>query len=416
MHATNESESTEVPAWPVYALTVHDDGRVDASGPLMPASGHTTRASAVDAVAEVAARLGRPVRAEATEPDGTVFQLAISPDGEVSELPSGGSRAKSGKKRHDKRSARAAGRRAGAVAESAAPAVPTAIETAAPVVDTASEPATPARRRATEPATPTAHPVTQPAALTVHTATQPAAAARTTTRPTAATTHTTTQPAAAAARTTTQPTAATTHTTTQPAALVPARIAPARGPRTGPDAHAGAQELALVREYLEAGHVGRAAALAARLDGQAAQHFGVSDPDALRIREVRARVTALAGDALGGVLLYRDVAERWHYQGDSERAEAVAARAETLWLQITDLDTALSAGVAVIRLRSQIPGKDGEALNAALEHRTWLEEARLANVPTAREHPAPEAPVPRRTRTFPTWERPAVDTRAATAG
>ena len=383
MHATNESESTEVPAWPVYALTVHDEGRVDASGPLMPASGHTTRASAVDAVAEVAARLGRPVRAEATEPDGTVFHLVISTDGEVSELPSGGSRAKSGKKRHDKRSAKAAERRAGAVAEPAAPAVPTLIETAAPVVDTAAEPATPAWRRATEPTTPTAHPVTQPAA---------------------------------AARTTTQPTASTTHTTTQRAALAPARIAPARCPRTGPDAQIGAQELALVREYLEAGHVGRAAALAARLDEQAAQHFGVSDPDALRIREVRARVTALAGDAFGGVLLYRDVAERWHYQGDSERAEAVAARAETLWLQITDLDTALSAGVAVIRLRSQIPGKDGEALNAALEHRTWLEEARLANVPAAREHPAPEAPVPRRTRTFPTWERPAVDTRAATAG
>ncbi|WP_210594202.1 hypothetical protein [Streptomyces sp. GESEQ-35] len=81
------------------------------------------------------------------------------------------------------------------------------------------------------------------------------------------------------------------------------------------------------------------------------------------------------------VSLYRDVAERWHYRGDSERAEAVASRAQVLWLQITRLDQALSVGDGVIRMRNQIPGEDGDALNAALEHRASLPKAHEASGP-----------------------------------
>lgn len=96
-------ESTDVPAWPVYALTVHDDGRVLASGPLIETSGHPTRAEAVDVVAGAAARLGRSVRATATEPDGAVWPLIVSPDGEVSEVRTGRTRAAAPKKRQDTR-------------------------------------------------------------------------------------------------------------------------------------------------------------------------------------------------------------------------------------------------------------------------------------------------------------------------
>ncbi|MFD7285450.1 hypothetical protein [Streptomyces sp. NPDC059863] len=307
-------ESTDVPAWPVYDLTVHDDGRILASGPLIPTSGHATRAAAIEVVADAAARLGRAVRATATEPGGAVWRLIVSPEGEVSEVPGGGARTTAPKK--------------------------------------------PKARR----------PVRRPAK----------------------------------------------------AAAVPAVSGPRPGAPKGTEAYA--ESLAQVRDHLDAGRTDQAGELAARLDTQAAGVLGVSHPEALRIREVHARATALAGDVVGGVQLYRDVAERWHYRGDAEQAEAAASHAEMLWMRMTHVGRALSAGVDVIRMRNQIPGRSGEALAAALEHREWLLKAQDASEPGARERPvadapAPrvvaDAPAPRAPRPAPTWERPAVDTRKA---
>ncbi|MFI6694196.1 hypothetical protein ACIBLA_21055 [Streptomyces sp. NPDC050433] len=300
-------ESTDVPAWPVYDLTVHDDGRVLASGPLIPTSGHATRAAATEVVADAAARLGRAVRATATEPGGAVWRLIISPEGEVSEAPGGGARTAAPKKRKGRRPVRRSAKAA------AVPGVPKGTETYA-------------------------------------------------------------------------------------------------------------ESLAQVRDHLDAGRTDQAGELAARLDTQAAGVLGVSHPEALRVREVHAEATALAGDVVGGVQLYRDVAERWHYRGDAEQAEAAASHAEMLWMRMTHVGQALSAGVDVIRMRNQIPGRAGEALAAALEHREWLLKAQDASEPGAREQsvaepPAPrvvaDAPAPRAPRPAPTWERPAVDTRKA---
>ncbi|GAB2785857.1 hypothetical protein [Streptomyces daliensis] len=85
----SNAESMDVPTWPVYDLIVHEDGRIVASGPQMPTTGHSTRADALNAVAGTAVRLGRPVRARATEPDGAVWPLIIAPDGSVREAPDG---------------------------------------------------------------------------------------------------------------------------------------------------------------------------------------------------------------------------------------------------------------------------------------------------------------------------------------
>ncbi|WP_381798895.1 hypothetical protein [Streptomyces niveus] len=298
-------ESTDVPAWPVYDLTVHGDGRILTSGPLIPLSGHATRAAAIEVVAGAAARLGRAVRATATEPGGAVWQLIISPEGEVSEVPGGGARTTAPKKHKGRR---------------------------------------PVRRSAK-------------------------------------------------------------------AAAVPAASGPRPGAPKGPETYA--ESLAQVRDHLDAGRTDQAGELAARLDTQAAGVLGVSHPEALRIREVQAEATALAGDVLGGVQLYRDVAERWHYRGDAEQAEAAASHAETLWMRMTHVGQALSAGVDVIRMRNQIPGRAGEALAAALEHREWLLKAQDASEPGAREQSVADAPAPRAPRPAPTWERPAVDTRKA---
>lgn len=299
------NDSTVVPAWPVYDLTVHDDGRVLASGPLIPTSGHATRAAAIEVVAGAATRLGRAVRATAVEPGGAVWQLIISPDGEVSEIPPGGPRTTAPRKRLAKRPTRAA----------------------AVVSDTSS---------------------------------------------------------------------------------------PQSCARKGAEAYA--ESLARIRSHLEAGRNGQARTLAEQLDTRATGVLGVSHPDTLRIREIRARATALAGDTVGGIQLYRDVAERWHYRGDAEQAETLAGRAESLWIQIVHVEEALSAGVAVVRLRNQIPGEAGAALNAALEHRDWLLQAHhTGGAGAAREHPVADTPPPRSPspRSAPTWERPAVEARKA---
>lgn len=208
----------------------------------------------------------------------------------------------------------------------------------------------------------------------------------------------------------------------------PTAVVSGSGPRThpGPGAHPHslsqvAESLSQVTDHLEAGRVDKATSLVAQLDEQAASALGVSHPDALRIRAVRARVTAVAGDPVGGVRLYRDVAERWYYQGDGKQAESMAGRAETLWRQITDPEQALSAGDAVIRMRNQIPGSAGDALTAAVEHRAWLLKAHTAH--DARHAPsahnangagtrdpsvAEESPEPPSPRPVLTWERPAV--------
>ncbi|MEV5358696.1 hypothetical protein [Streptomyces sp. NPDC052693] len=68
------------------------------------------------------------------------------------------------------------------------------------------------------------------------------------------------------------------------------------------------------------------------------------------------------------------------------RSASAASRtvAATLCLRITDLDTALSTGLCVVRLRNQIPGEDSAALATAIAHLSWLEGSRhTALVPAA---------------------------------
>ncbi|MFJ2477193.1 hypothetical protein ACIOWI_30175 [Streptomyces sp. NPDC087659] len=77
----------DVPAWPLYKLTADQDGTVTISGPAAPKYTFPNRASAVDAVAQLAAvlRPPRPVRAEAVDADGTAWPVTIDPDGTVTE-------------------------------------------------------------------------------------------------------------------------------------------------------------------------------------------------------------------------------------------------------------------------------------------------------------------------------------------
>ncbi|MFH8350465.1 hypothetical protein [Streptomyces sp. NPDC018045] len=80
---TDDTTRATVPRWPCYRLTAADDGTVTADGPGIEAGPYTGQNQAAAAVAALAAQLTRPVRAEASDPDGTVWPLIIEPSGTV---------------------------------------------------------------------------------------------------------------------------------------------------------------------------------------------------------------------------------------------------------------------------------------------------------------------------------------------
>ncbi|MFI9311120.1 hypothetical protein [Streptomyces triculaminicus] len=73
-----------VPAWPLVTIAMAKDGTVVVNDQPVPVpAGADPRAIGVAAAAEHVTHLGlaRPVRARATEPDGTIWPLLIHPDG-----------------------------------------------------------------------------------------------------------------------------------------------------------------------------------------------------------------------------------------------------------------------------------------------------------------------------------------------
>lgn len=81
-------EIAEIPAWPVVPIELGADGSARVEGDPVPvAAGEDPRAAAVRVVAATARIIGRPVRAEAREADGTTWPLIVTPDGAV--VPAG---------------------------------------------------------------------------------------------------------------------------------------------------------------------------------------------------------------------------------------------------------------------------------------------------------------------------------------
>jgi len=76
----------DIPAWSVIAIAISADETVRVNGEPVPvAPGEDSRAAALAVVAEFARAGGRPVRADASEADGTVFPLLVFEDGTASE-------------------------------------------------------------------------------------------------------------------------------------------------------------------------------------------------------------------------------------------------------------------------------------------------------------------------------------------
>lgn len=90
MPLAGESDFPDVPAWPVVGIELRADGRIRVDDDMFVVpDGADMRQTAIAAVAATASLIGRPVRAEAREPDGTVWPLIVTPEGQAIAAGSG---------------------------------------------------------------------------------------------------------------------------------------------------------------------------------------------------------------------------------------------------------------------------------------------------------------------------------------
>ncbi|MFJ8166499.1 hypothetical protein ACIRBY_37045 [Streptomyces sp. NPDC096136] len=319
----------QVPAWPLYELRAADDGTVTLTGPVIRDGTHPGRREAIEAVARIASTHLKPpraVRAEAIDPDGTVWPLIIDPDGEA--IEAGPARQPNAGRRRKKKTAAVS-------AHQPPPQGPAHDDPPAAMNVPALEPRTP-QRLVPDPRQHAETPQPHPSANDAH---SPGPEASQTPPP---------APPAAPAAASQQPddSAAATYTR--------------------------------IRHLAEAGRLDDARSLAAALDDAMSRAHGPSHHEALKAREVLAHIAAEGGDTAGAIHLYRDVAERWWHKGLHHEAEQAACRAHSLWLRIADPDQAITAGQAVIRMRTQIPGEDARAYRQAARYMERLVAAQAA--------------------------------------
>src|SRR4051794_27832659 len=87
------SVDPQIPNWPIAEATVRADGSATLTiggeqQPVAAADPAAARGELVRLVPkQLAEELGRPVRLHPVDPDGSEGQLAVAPDGSVTELP-----------------------------------------------------------------------------------------------------------------------------------------------------------------------------------------------------------------------------------------------------------------------------------------------------------------------------------------
>ncbi|WP_436772856.1 hypothetical protein [Yinghuangia sp. YIM S09857] len=80
-------DESAVPDWPVVLIRMTSDGRAEVDGrPVVPERGEDARDAALQQAAHTADSLGRPVRVDAHEADGTLFPLVVDAAGTVTEV------------------------------------------------------------------------------------------------------------------------------------------------------------------------------------------------------------------------------------------------------------------------------------------------------------------------------------------
>ncbi|MDI2125836.1 hypothetical protein [Yinghuangia seranimata] len=160
------------------------------------------------------------------------------------------------------------------------------------------------------------------------------------------------------------------------------------------------------------------AAIAA--DGRYAEAFGAADavidaltadvgrdhPHTLNVREIRAYLTAEAGDVADAVEAYLGIAKARLAAGGSDHPDTVAAvdNAHALWLRLADPEDAAAAeasGRRLVALREHVPGPGGRGLAGAKARMAALE-------PALSESEADHAPEPKPERASEAGFEPAV--------
>ncbi|MEZ0067157.1 hypothetical protein ABIA32_003170 [Streptacidiphilus sp. MAP12-20] len=130
----------------------------------------------------------------------------------------------------------------------------------------------------------------------------------------------------------------------------------------------------------DAGEHARAVNEAIALEGSAVARHGQDAEPALKLRQVRAHVTRLAGLQRDAALLYRDVALSLldDRGADDPETRQAAANAEACWRAIEDDTEARMLGPALLRLRQAVP--DQGRLSSVERHLARLrgEDATIA--------------------------------------
>jgi hypothetical protein len=280
---------SQIPGWPVVEIVLDDAGGLTVGGTpttgLPP--GTDARKAGLSQAAELAAQLGRPVRARLTEPDGALWLLAVDAEGaeEVLEEPATLNRRERRRRAQFQAAAAAAAKAAVEAAEEARTGEAAQAQAQAALAEAQS--------------------AVQAAALEAKEKSRAAAAE------------------------------------------LPTVLAHAPTPATAPD-----DIVIRILHATDAGDLRTARDLCAQWQADVIAAHGSDHPLALRAREFRARLAALAGDTALACELHLELAQEACDRLGPGHPEAAAARAEAQdsWRAVTDPSDAARLGPLLLEL------------------------------------------------------------------
>ncbi|MGW3987605.1 hypothetical protein [Streptomyces sp. NPDC004830] len=133
-----------------------------------------------------------------------------------------------------------------------------------------------------------------------------------------------------------------------------------------------AEPVARINEAVKEGRIDAAAELAEQTVARASGTLGPEHPEVLRLRELGAYISYLAGDPLRAFRMSLDLAGARRRAGDAEGAYGNVRSAATAWRAVRDAATGLELGHELIALWTELAAEGG----AAAEEIEELESAR----------------------------------------
>ncbi|MFF7795401.1 tetratricopeptide repeat protein [Streptomyces sp. NPDC007991] len=122
-----------------------------------------------------------------------------------------------------------------------------------------------------------------------------------------------------------------------------------------------AEPVARINEAVKEGRIDAAAGLADQTVAEASGTLGPEHPEVLRLRELTAYISYLAGDPLRAFRLSLDLAGARRRTGDAEAAYGNVHSAATAWRAVRDPAVGLELGRDLIGLWTELAAEDGPA-------------------------------------------------------